>query len=159
MTAPQPPIYEIRVAGRLSSNWDAWFDGLSVTSDADGTSVIRGSVVDQAALHGLLQKLRDVGLGGGVPPVFDDSNATLLGKFIGGEVSFHVFDPVLPGEHGYRYFPSFYRHVFDTMRRAHVALTPGRDFGRHDPERWLRLSFATSRDRLEEALHRLAREL
>ena len=50
MTAPQPPIYEIRVAGRLSSNWDAWFDGLSVTSDADGTSVIRGSVVDQAAL-------------------------------------------------------------------------------------------------------------
>lgn len=62
ITAPQPPIYEIRVAGRLSSNWDAWFDGLSVTSDADGTSVIRGSVVDQAALHGLLQKLRDVGL-------------------------------------------------------------------------------------------------
>ena len=62
MTAPQPPIYEIRVAGRLRSNWDAWFDGLSVTSDADGTSVIRGSVVDQAALHGLLQKLRDVGL-------------------------------------------------------------------------------------------------
>ena len=50
MTAPQPPIYEIRVAGRLSSNWDAWFDGLSVTSDPDGTSVIRGSVVDQAAL-------------------------------------------------------------------------------------------------------------
>ena len=62
MTAPQPPIYEIRVAGRLSSNWDAWFDGLSVTSDPDGTSVIRGSVVDQAALHGLLQKLRDLGV-------------------------------------------------------------------------------------------------
>ena len=45
------------------------------------------------------------------------------------------------------------------MRRAHVALTPGRDFGRADPERWLRLSFASSRESLEEALHRLRREL
>jgi aspartate/methionine/tyrosine aminotransferase len=43
------------------------------------------------------------------------------------------------------------------MRRAHVALTPGRDFGRHEPERYLRLSFATSRERIEEALHRLER--
>ena len=40
----------------------AWFDGLSVTTEDDGTTVIRGPVVDQAALHGLLQKLRDVGL-------------------------------------------------------------------------------------------------
>ena len=48
---------------------------------------------------------------------------------------------------------------FDMMRRAHVALTPGRDFGRADPERFVRLSFATSLDRLDEALHRLAREL
>ena len=44
---------------------------------------------------------------------------------------------------------------FELMHRAHVALTPGRDFGRHDPKRWLRLSFASSRERLEEALHRL----
>ena len=49
--------------------------------------------------------------------------------------------------------------AFDLMQRAHVALTPGRDFGRHDPQRWLRLSFATGRDRLEEALHRLQRVL
>jgi aspartate/methionine/tyrosine aminotransferase len=48
---------------------------------------------------------------------------------------------------------------FELMRRAHVALTPGRDFGRHDPERWLRLSFATSMARLDEALRRLQREL
>ncbi len=48
---------------------------------------------------------------------------------------------------------------FELMRSAHVALTPGRDFGRHDPQRWLRLSFASSRERLDEALHRLRRVL
>lgn len=62
MTEANTPIYEIRVQGRLSPSWAAWFDGLDVKSDADGTSVIRGPVVDQAALHGLLQRLRDVGL-------------------------------------------------------------------------------------------------
>lgn len=54
--------YEIRVAGHLAPRWSAWFDGLAVTTDDDGTTVIRGPVVDQAALHGLLQKLRDVGI-------------------------------------------------------------------------------------------------
>ena len=49
--------------------------------------------------------------------------------------------------------------AFELMRSAHVALTPGRDFGRDDPARWLRLSFASSRDKLEEALHRLRRVL
>lgn len=62
MTESNTPIYEIRVRGRLSPSWNAWFDGLDVSSDADGTSVIRGPVVDQAALHGLLQRLRDIGL-------------------------------------------------------------------------------------------------
>ncbi|MCU1497629.1 MAG: hypothetical protein JWM47_1582 [Acidimicrobiales bacterium] len=56
------PHYEIRVNGRLESRWAAWFDGLTLTTAADGTTVIRGSVVDQAALHGLLQKLRDIGI-------------------------------------------------------------------------------------------------
>lgn len=56
------PQYEIRAAGHLASRWSAWFDGLTVATDADGTTVIRGPVVDQAALHGLLQKLRDVGI-------------------------------------------------------------------------------------------------
>jgi hypothetical protein len=56
------PHYEIRVKGHLASRWSAWFDGLSLTTEADGTTVIRGPVVDQAALHGLLQKLRDVGI-------------------------------------------------------------------------------------------------
>ncbi len=54
--------YEIRLQGHLDPRWSAWFDGLTVTSDADGTTVIRGSVIDQAALHGLLQKVRDIGL-------------------------------------------------------------------------------------------------
>ena len=54
--------YEIRVAGHLGSRWSAWFDGLTVATDHDGTTVIRGPVADQAALHGLIQKLRDVGI-------------------------------------------------------------------------------------------------
>ena len=54
--------YEIRVTGHLGSRWTAWFDGLSLTNEADGTTVISGPVVDQAALHGVLQKLRDLGI-------------------------------------------------------------------------------------------------
>jgi hypothetical protein len=54
--------YEIVVNGRLGARWAAWFDGFAITSGADGTTVLRGSVVDQAALHGLLQKLRDLGI-------------------------------------------------------------------------------------------------
>jgi hypothetical protein len=54
--------YEIRVDGHLGTRWAAWFDGLAITRESDGTTVLGGSVVDQAALHGLLQKLRDVGI-------------------------------------------------------------------------------------------------
>ncbi len=62
-----PPVtgtqhYEIRVRGHLGPRWTAWFDGLSLTREDDGTTVIRGPVADQAALHGVLQKLRDLGL-------------------------------------------------------------------------------------------------
>ena len=56
------PQYEIRVTGHLGARWAAWFDGLDLTTEDDGTTVIGGGLVDQAALHGLLQKLRDVGL-------------------------------------------------------------------------------------------------
>jgi hypothetical protein len=56
------PQYEIRVKGHLGHRWAAWFDGLSLTPLDDGTTVISGPVVDQAALHGLLHKLRDVGI-------------------------------------------------------------------------------------------------
>jgi hypothetical protein len=54
--------YEIRVKGRLDRRWAAWFDGLALSHDVDGTTVIRGHVVDQAALHGLLDRMRDLGL-------------------------------------------------------------------------------------------------
>jgi hypothetical protein len=68
---PQPPgtppgepalRYEIRVRGVLDSRWSAWFEGLQVTSDEAGQTVIAGPVADQAALHGLLAKVRDLGL-------------------------------------------------------------------------------------------------
>lgn len=54
--------YDIRVKGHLDARWAAWFAGLTLTNDIDGTTVIHGPVVDQAALHGLLQKLRDLGM-------------------------------------------------------------------------------------------------
>jgi hypothetical protein len=54
--------YEIRVNGVLDSRWSAWFDGLDVSSDEHGQTTIAGQVVDQAALHGLLAKVRDLGL-------------------------------------------------------------------------------------------------
>jgi hypothetical protein len=55
--------YEIRVEGVLDSRWSSWFDGLHVSSDASGeTTTIAGPVTDQAALHGLLGKVRDLGL-------------------------------------------------------------------------------------------------
>lgn len=56
------PQYEIRVEGHLGSRWAAWFDGLNLTTEDDGTTVMRGAVVDQSALHGLLEKLRDLGI-------------------------------------------------------------------------------------------------
>lgn len=54
--------YEIRLAGHLDAHWAAWFDGLTVSREADGTTVISGPIVDQAALHGLLQRVRDLSL-------------------------------------------------------------------------------------------------
>ena len=58
----QPRLYEIRVKGHLEPRWANWFDALTLTNSSDGTTVIQGPVADQAALHGLLRKLRDVGL-------------------------------------------------------------------------------------------------
>ena len=58
----RPAHYEIRVGGVLDRHWSGWFDGLQVSSDAPGQTLIAGPVVDQAALHGLLAKVRDLGL-------------------------------------------------------------------------------------------------
>ena len=59
---PGPDRYEVRVKGHLAGRWAAWFDGLTLTPENDGTTLIEGPVVDQAALHGLLQKVRDTGM-------------------------------------------------------------------------------------------------
>ncbi|MBI5302122.1 MAG: hypothetical protein HY868_08300 [Chloroflexi bacterium] len=57
-----PVIYEIRLKGHLSSDWSHWFDDLAITYDDEGNTLLTGPVVDQAALHGLLDKVRDLGL-------------------------------------------------------------------------------------------------
>jgi len=55
-------IYEIRVQGHLDQRWSAWFAGLAITYDTDDTTVLRGPLVDEAALHGVLIKVRDLAL-------------------------------------------------------------------------------------------------
>ncbi len=59
---PQAGRYEIRLTGHLGARWAAWFDGLTVSHESDGTTVLSGPIADQAALHGLLQRVRDLGL-------------------------------------------------------------------------------------------------
>jgi hypothetical protein len=59
---PDPGWYDIRVDGHLDARWTAWFDATILTHESDGTTVIRSHVADQAALHGTLHKVRDLGL-------------------------------------------------------------------------------------------------
>jgi hypothetical protein len=54
--------YKIRIKGHLASRWATWFEPMTVTAGSDGTTVLEGLVADQAALHGLLHKVRDLGL-------------------------------------------------------------------------------------------------
>jgi hypothetical protein len=56
------PIYEIRVQGRLDQRWSSWFDGLTLSYEGDDITVLRGPLVDEAALHGVLIKVRDLAL-------------------------------------------------------------------------------------------------
>ncbi len=53
--------YEIRLGGHLDDHWSAWLDGLSITREVDGTTTLSGAVTDQAQLHGVLAKVRDLG--------------------------------------------------------------------------------------------------
>jgi hypothetical protein len=55
-------VYQIRVTGHLDSEWSDWFEGLSITLEDNGETLLSGPVADQAALHGLLRKVRDLGL-------------------------------------------------------------------------------------------------
>ena len=58
----KPMRYRIRVKGHLGPQWSEWFDQMTVILEADGTTTLSGPIVDQAALHGLLVKVRDLGL-------------------------------------------------------------------------------------------------
>jgi len=58
----QPMIYEIRIKGHLGLEWTEWFGGLTLTLDDNGDTLLTGPVVDQAALHGLLRQVRDLGM-------------------------------------------------------------------------------------------------
>ena len=61
-TPDQPMVYQIRLKGHLGAQWTDWFEGLTITLEEDGDTLLTGPVVDQAALHGLLKKVRDLGL-------------------------------------------------------------------------------------------------
>lgn len=58
----QPQCYKIRIKGHLDERWAEWFEGLTITLEEDGDTLLTGPVVDQAALHGLLKIVRDLGL-------------------------------------------------------------------------------------------------
>lgn len=58
----EPQRYQIRLKGQLDQRWADWFEGLTITVEADGNTILTGYVTDQAALHGLLKKVRDLGL-------------------------------------------------------------------------------------------------
>jgi hypothetical protein len=58
----QPPIYQIRIKGHLDRQWTDWFGGLVIKLDEDSNTLLTGPVVDQSALHGLLKKVRDLGM-------------------------------------------------------------------------------------------------
>lgn len=58
----QPPVYQIGIEGHLGLQWADWFEGLAITLEEDGRTLLTGPVTDQAALHGLLKKVRDLGM-------------------------------------------------------------------------------------------------
>ena len=62
MDPGQPMVYQIRIKGHLGRQWADWFGGLTITLESNGETLLTGSVVDQAALHGVLRKVRDLGM-------------------------------------------------------------------------------------------------
>ena len=58
----QPVVYQIRIKGHLDPQWTNWFEGMTITLEDNGDTLLTGSVVDQAGLHGLLKKVRDLGM-------------------------------------------------------------------------------------------------
>jgi hypothetical protein len=62
MDPDEPTTYQIRLEGHLECEWTNWFDGLAITLEEDGSTLFTGPLLDQAALHGLLKKVRDLGI-------------------------------------------------------------------------------------------------
>ncbi len=62
LDSSQPTAYQIRIKGHLGREWAEWFGGLSITFEDNGDTLLSGAVVDQAALHGLLRRVRDLGM-------------------------------------------------------------------------------------------------
>jgi len=58
----QPVAYQVKIKGHLGGQWTDWFEGLAITLEDNGDTLLTGSVTDQAALHGLLRKVRDLGM-------------------------------------------------------------------------------------------------
>ena len=57
-----PKIFQIRIQGHLGRQWAGWFDGLTIALEEDGNTLLSGPVIDQSALHGILKKIRDLGM-------------------------------------------------------------------------------------------------
>ncbi len=58
----QPVVYQIRIKGHLGPQWTEWFEGMAVTREENGDTLLTGPVIDQASLHGLIKKVRDLGM-------------------------------------------------------------------------------------------------
>jgi hypothetical protein len=58
----QPAVYHIRIKGHLAARWNDWFEHMTITPEDNGDTILTGSLVDQAALHGILKRIRDLGL-------------------------------------------------------------------------------------------------
>jgi hypothetical protein len=61
-TSGQLMVYQVRIRGHLGQQWTDWFDGLTITLEEDGNTLLSGAVIDQSALHGILKRVRDLGM-------------------------------------------------------------------------------------------------
>lgn len=87
----QPQMYEIRIKGRLGKRWDNWFDHMTSSPGANGETTLTGPVIDQAALHGLLEKILALGL-----QLISVCRIESLEPAAGAEVEGHTTHPPLP---------------------------------------------------------------
>jgi hypothetical protein len=62
LLAGQPMVYQIRISGHLGQQWQGWFEALTIALEEDGNTLLSGAVIDQSALHGILKKIRDLGM-------------------------------------------------------------------------------------------------